>query len=173
MSSLEVGSEKVDAWRVCVEKDSMGQCVRSYSRVFENKIAIVVRPCRVTISSHADPNVAQTPSSFAPAVYRLMKPSSFPFFAFGSFFFGYILDVTKWTYHIRTPNMERPKMTRNSVMTGRPSACTERSAAGVRIGASHSKAILYVFAGRFCVGEFASGDLQWCSLWKEVFLIYD
>lgn len=35
-------------------------------------------------------------------------------------------------------------------MTGRPSFCTERRAAGVRIGASHSKAMLYMlvaFAG--------------------------
>lgn len=74
-----------------------------------------------------------------------MKPSNGPFLAFGSFFFGYILDVTKWTYHIRTPKTERPKITRKSVMTGRPSACTERRAAGVRIGASHSKAILKLF----------------------------
>jgi hypothetical protein len=74
--------------------------------------------------------------------YRLMKPRSFPFFAFGSFFFGYIFDVTKCMYHIKVPNIERPKRTRNSVMTGRPSACTERRAAGVRIGASQSKPIL-------------------------------
>ena len=67
-----------------------------------------------------------------------MKPRIFGF-ALGSFFFGYILDVTKWTYHITVPNIERPKMTRNSVMTGRPSACTERRAAGVRIGARKSK----------------------------------
>ena len=41
-------------------------------------------------------------------------------------------------------------MTRNSVMTGRPSASTERSAAGVRIGASHEKLILKgVFVGDF------------------------
>jgi hypothetical protein len=74
-----------------------------------------------------------------------MKPSNGPFFAFGSFFFGYILDVTKWTYHISTPKVDRPKMTRKSVMTGRPSACTERRAAGVRMGASHSKAMLYLW----------------------------
>jgi hypothetical protein len=76
-----------------------------------------------------------------------MKPSIFPFFAFASFFFGYALDVTKWQYHITTPRTERPKMTRNRVMTGRPSASTDRSAAGVRIGASHEKLILGRFRG--------------------------
>jgi hypothetical protein len=33
-------------------------------------------------------------------------------------------------------------MTRNSAITGRPSAWTERSAVGVRIGASHWKDIV-------------------------------
>jgi hypothetical protein len=80
-----------------------------------------------------------------------MKPRSFPFFAFGSFFFGYILEVTKWMYHIKTPNIERLKRTRKSVMTGRPSAWTERSAAGVRIGASQSKPILRVLVRVFSV----------------------
>jgi hypothetical protein len=74
-----------------------------------------------------------------------MKPRSFPFFAFGSFLFGYIFEVTKWMYHIKVPNIERPKRTMKSVMTGRPSAWTERRAAGVRIGARKSKPILRVF----------------------------
>jgi hypothetical protein len=66
------------------------------------------------------------------------------FFAFGSTFFGYALDVSKSMYQIRAPNSERPKITRNKVITGRPSAWTERSAVGVRIGASHSKAMMDV-----------------------------
>jgi hypothetical protein len=41
-------------------------------------------------------------------------------------------------------------MTRNNVITGRPSAWTERSAVGVRIGASHSKAMMDVVGGRGC-----------------------
>lgn len=76
-------------------------------------------------------------------VYFFMKPRRPPaFFLFGSTFLGYAFDVSKWMYQIRRPNMERPKMTRNNVMTGRASACTERSAVGVRIGASHSKAMM-------------------------------
>jgi hypothetical protein len=78
-----------------------------------------------------------------------MNPRSFPFFAFGSFFFGYIFDVTKWMYHIKVANIESPKMTTNSVMTGRPSAWTERRAAGVRIGARKSKPILRMFGRVF------------------------
>jgi hypothetical protein len=75
--------------------------------------------------------------------YILRKPRiPFAFFLFGSTFFGYAFDVSKSTYQIRAPNKERPKMTMNSVITGRPSAWTERSAVGVRIGASHSKAIV-------------------------------
>ena len=76
-------------------------------------------------------------------VYFFMKPRRPPaFFLFGSTILGYAFDVSKWMYQIRRPNMERPKMTRNNVMTGRASACTERSAVGVRIGASHSKAMM-------------------------------
>jgi hypothetical protein len=72
------------------------------------------------------------------------RASPVAFFAFGSTFFGYALDVSKSMYQIRAPNSERPKMTMNSVITGRPSAWTERSAVGVRIGASHSKAMVNV-----------------------------
>lgn len=86
-----------------------------------------------------DPSSSSFSSLLCP-LYRLIKPSIFPFFA--SFFFGYILDVTKWTYQMTVPRTERPKMTRNSVMTGRPSASTERRAVGVRIGASQEKLIL-------------------------------
>lgn len=88
--------------------------------------------------------------------YRGMKPSIFPFFALGSTFFGYILDVTKCVYQIRTLSAMSPAMTPNSVMTGRPSASTERRASGVRIGASHSKPILCVFGG--------VGVDVWCSV---------
>lgn len=90
---------------------------------------------------HVEPSIP-LPLSFQD--HRLMKPSIGPFFAFGSFFFGYILDVTKCTYQISVPKTDRPKMTRKRVMTGRPSFCTERRAAGVRIGASHSKAMVYL-----------------------------
>jgi hypothetical protein len=72
-----------------------------------------------------------------------MKPKRpAAFFLFASTFFGYALEVSKCMYQISTPNIERPKRTRNKVITGRPSACTERRAVGVRIGASHSKAIV-------------------------------
>lgn len=70
-----------------------------------------------------------------------------PFFALGSFFLGYSLDVTKSMYHIKIPNTVRPKMTRKSVMTGRPSASTERRAAGVRIGLRKPKAMVYLVRG--------------------------
>jgi hypothetical protein len=78
--------------------------------------------------------------------YLLMNPSRGFFFAFGSFFFGYIFDVTKWTYQIRVPNIERPKMTTNKVITGRPSAWTDRNAAGVRMGARKSKPAMVCIA---------------------------
>lgn len=68
-----------------------------------------------------------------------MNPSNLPFFALGSFFLGYIFDVTKWMYQIKVPNIERPKRTANNVMTGPLSACTDRRAVGVRIGARKSK----------------------------------
>ena len=66
------------------------------------------------------------------------------FFALGSTFFGYALEVSKLMYQQSRLNNMRAKMTRNSVITGRPSAWTERSAVGVRIGASHSNAIVVV-----------------------------
>jgi hypothetical protein len=83
-----------------------------------------------------------TLSSFLYFFQNRARPVAF--FAFGSTFFGYALDVSKSMYQIRAPNSERPKMTMNSVITGRPSAWTERSAVGVRIGASHSKAMVNV-----------------------------
>jgi hypothetical protein len=79
----------------------------------------------------------------SPTFYILMnRRIPVAFFAFGSTFLGYAFDVSKWMYQQSRPNSERPKMTRNNVITGRPSACTDRSAVGVRIGASHSKAIV-------------------------------
>jgi hypothetical protein len=81
------------------------------------------------------------------------------FFALGSTFFGYALDVSKSMYQIRAPNSKRPKMTRKSVITGRPSAWTERSAVGVRIGASHSKAMVNV-VGRLVAFEAEKGALS-------------
>jgi hypothetical protein len=87
--------------------------------------------------------------NFEFSFYILRNPRIPPaFFLFGSTFFGYAFDVSKWMYQISTPNAERPKITRNKVITGRPSAWTERSAVGVRIGASHSKAIVNV-VGRY------------------------
>jgi hypothetical protein len=87
------------------------------------------------------------------------------FFAFASFFFGYAFDVSKWIYQQSRPNNERPKSTRKSVITGRPSACTERSAVGVRIGASHSNAMVNI-VGRcdVVIGE-GGGQRYW---WLDV-----
>lgn len=68
------------------------------------------------------------------------------FLAFGSTFLGYAFDVSKLMYQQSRPKSERPKMTRKSVITGRPSACTDRSAVGVRIGASHSNAMVIVLS---------------------------
>jgi hypothetical protein len=61
-------------------------------------------------------------------------------------------------YQIRAPNNKRPKMTRNKVITGRPSAWTERSAVGVRIGASHSKAMVSVLG---CPVAFEADNRSW------------
>jgi hypothetical protein len=135
-----LGSQKVGQRHVSVDvAHTLGICRRG--RYYRRAIVVMTSPG----SALTLPGMSLLLILDRLVNYRLMKPRSFPFFAFGSFFFGYIFDVTKCMYHIKVPNIESPKSTRNSVMTGRPSACTERRAAGVRIGASQSKPILRMF----------------------------
>lgn len=50
--------------------------------------------------------------------------------------------MTNEMYQMSAPSHERPIRTSSRVMSGEESACTLRSASGVVMGASHSKAIL-------------------------------
>jgi hypothetical protein len=65
--------------------------------------------------------------------------------------------VTNEIYQMSSPSSDNPMMTRSAVMSGDESACTLRSASGVKMGASHSRAII------LC-GE----KVQVCVKWMEV-----